>query len=201
MKVCTTCGETKPLDEFTTRYGKPTTLCKPCSVEKVRQWRKANPERYRQQSAETMRRRRQDPDFVAREYEQYNARTRANSPKGKIHTAECNRCGESFEYVYRHKPRMVCDLCRKHDSSWTSFRLTGAQAEELRARGRCDICGGTRPGGRFNNWHIDHDHVTGAVRGVLCAACNTAIGLLGDDPARIRMAAAYVESHQAAVAP
>jgi Recombination endonuclease VII len=41
--------------------------------------------------------------------------------------------------------------------------------------------------------HIDHDHVTGTVRGVLCFTCNAALGQLQDDPAIIRRAAAYVE--------
>lgn len=42
----------------------------------------------------------------------------------------------------------------------------------------------------------DHDHVTGATRGLLCSKCNTAIGLLGDDPAVIAAALAYLSSHK-----
>ncbi len=30
--------------------------------------------------------------------------------------------------------------------------------------------------------HLDHDHETKRIRGVLCARCNQAIGLLNDDP-------------------
>lgn len=29
---------------------------------------------------------------------------------------------------------------------------------------------------------IDHCHITGSVRGILCATCNLAIGKLNDDP-------------------
>lgn len=43
--------------------------------------------------------------------------------------------------------------------------------------------------------HVDHDHVTGAVRGVLCHACNTAIGLLSDSPSRAEMLARYLRTH------
>lgn len=39
---------------------------------------------------------------------------------------------------------------------------------------------------------VDHDHVTGKVRALLCGNCNTALGLLGDDVARIQRAAEYV---------
>jgi len=201
MKTCTTCGESKPLDEFTKKHGKPSTCCKPCAVERMRRWRSANPDRAKANDRATYDRMRNDPDAwqrsLALQREQGKVRRRKRSRVGETRAVDCTRCGEAFEYVIAMGPRRrVCDLCRQYDSEWTAFRLTGKQAAELRARGRCDICGGIRPGGRFNNWHIDHDHDTGAVRGVLCAACNTAIGLLGEDCERILAAAEYVATHQ-----
>lgn len=41
--------------------------------------------------------------------------------------------------------------------------------------------------------HIDHDHKTMKVRGVLCRNCNVGIGFLGDDPQRIIRAALYLD--------
>ena len=41
--------------------------------------------------------------------------------------------------------------------------------------------------------HADHCHSSGAARGVLCHACNAAIGLLAEDPARMLRAIAYLE--------
>jgi UDP-N-acetyl-D-mannosaminuronic acid transferase (WecB/TagA/CpsF family) len=38
--------------------------------------------------------------------------------------------------------------------------------------------------------------VTGQVRGLLCGKCNSAIGLLGDDPEVIKAAARYVAKHR-----
>ncbi|MEU5809887.1 endonuclease VII domain-containing protein [Streptomyces sp. NPDC047718] len=43
--------------------------------------------------------------------------------------------------------------------------------------------------------HVDHDHQTGRVRGVLCFACNSALGKLKDRPDVMRRAAAYVEGN------
>lgn len=62
-----------------------------------------------------------------------------------------------------------------------------------RQGGRCAIClvdlswdvGGRKP-------HIDHDHRTGKVRGVLCVACNTGLGSLGDTVDRLRRAYEYL---------
>jgi hypothetical protein len=40
---------------------------------------------------------------------------------------------------------------------------------------------------------VDHDHVLGSNRALLCHSCNRALGLLGDDPTRLREAADYLD--------
>lgn len=50
----------------------------------------------------------------------------------------------------------------------------------------CEICG-------EESSHLDHDHVTGKLRGVLCHKCNVGIGHFNDDPARLHVAAVYIE--------
>jgi len=39
---------------------------------------------------------------------------------------------------------------------------------------------------------VDHNHKTGAVRGLLCSNCNTGIGLLQDSPEIMRAAEGYL---------
>ncbi|MBT2387612.1 endonuclease VII domain-containing protein [Streptomyces sp. ISL-11] len=43
--------------------------------------------------------------------------------------------------------------------------------------------------------HVDHDHDTGKIRGVLCFNCNSAFGKLRDDPGAPRRAIAYLEGN------
>jgi hypothetical protein len=45
--------------------------------------------------------------------------------------------------------------------------------------------------------YVDHDHKTGKVRGLLCNACNTAIGLFQEDPVRMTSALSYLRGADA----
>ncbi|MEA2641534.1 MAG: hypothetical protein QOF51_2928 [Chloroflexota bacterium] len=71
------------------------------------------------------------------------------------------------------------------------FGITKEQATELYEVPVCTICGGVNRSGRHLN--IDHDHVTGKIRGVTCNLCNRGLGCFLDDPARLRAAARYLE--------
>jgi hypothetical protein len=58
--------------------------------------------------------------------------------------------------------------------------------------GGCAICGDAPEEGK--NLHVDHDHATGGVRGLLCMRCNNGIGLLREDADVLTNAAAYVRT-------
>jgi hypothetical protein len=52
--------------------------------------------------------------------------------------------------------------------------------------GCCALCGTQEPGGRSDkHFHIDHDHQTGRIRGLLCHACNIGLGWYEDFAQRI----------------
>ena len=57
--------------------------------------------------------------------------------------------------------------------------------------GLCAIC--KRPEAMTGkSLAVDHDHTTGAVRGLLCVNCNQALGKFQDDTARLEAAIAYL---------
>lgn len=51
----------------------------------------------------------------------------------------------------------------------------------------------TDSSGRTKSLAVDHDHVTGQVRALLCQACNQVLGQMSEDPERIRSLLAYAE--------
>ena len=90
----------------------------------------------------------------------------------------------------------------KESARWEYVRrtygVTRATYERMLAEqgGCCAICFAASPGvgrgGAPRGWCIDHDHATNKIRGLLCAACNAAIGLLQDDPSVLLSAADYL---------
>lgn len=76
-----------------------------------------------------------------------------------------------------------------------AYGVTREQYEALLAKqaGVCAICGEPPGTGRHRGFVIDHDHATARIRGLLHRECNSAIGLLRDDPALLRAAIAYLE--------
>ena len=78
------------------------------------------------------------------------------------------------------------------------YGVTPEQYAELAKaqRGNCAICGDVLA---INTrmTHIDHNHETGAVRGLLCHHCNTMIGHAREKAATLRSAIAYLRKHKA----
>ena len=60
--------------------------------------------------------------------------------------------------------------------------------------GACAICGEHRELGGVSGLYVDHNHKNGEVRGLLCPACNAAIGMLKEDVELIQRASDYLLS-------
>jgi hypothetical protein len=97
----------------------------------------------------------------------------------KPHTAFAARAGRSCR-------KTICDACDQRASTERNLRdwygLTQADYDAMREAqdGRCALCERkppvrqyrSRTGEPYAALHVDHDHATGRVRGLLCASCN-----------------------------
>ena len=60
---------------------------------------------------------------------------------------------------------------------------------------RCASCAKNLSELKTRNIHVDHDHATGAVRGVLCHSCNMALGHVNDSIEALHGLIRYLEEH------
>jgi hypothetical protein len=88
----------------------------------------------------------------------------SKSDHGKLKSKE-RHLSKTYNLSYRHVSQQThCDICED------------PFVEDSGAKMRC----------------VDHDHITGKVRGIICNNCNRAMGLMADDPTRLIKAANYL---------
>jgi hypothetical protein len=116
---------------------------------------------------------------------------------------ECKACHNAIEKA-RDKSHRVT-ITREYKREERFRRLYGITLEDYdvlfaEQGGLCAVCREPQSWNRREGdvLVVDHDHLTGAVRGLLCHACNQAIGLMKDDSARLIAAAAYLSAHREA---
>lgn len=87
-------------------------------------------------------------------------------------------------------------------------RMYGITVEQYQAmtekqKGKCAICKQEQTRihaktGKLMPLFVDHDHVTGLVRGLLCQDCNFVLGRANDDPQRLAAMLNYILKHRKA---
>lgn len=100
----------------------------------------------------------------------------------------CRRCKDAInnwqrEYHHKH-PKKAVGYYRKRKYGVLPEQFADmAKAQN----GKCAICQTPK------KLVLDHCHASGAIRGLLCNQCNTAVGLLGDKPDRALALAEYLK--------
>lgn len=81
------------------------------------------------------------------------------------------------------------------------YGLTIASFSSILAsqNGGCAACGGPA-NGKGQTFHVDHDHNSGEIRGLLCHSCNTALGLMKDNVGRLQCLISYLTQKREGVA-
>lgn len=161
-----------------------------------REWYAANRDRIREKNRAYYVAHRDEINARAASYRQANLeRIRAyDRRRGKTAKRQCQQAASGENRVQRR------EVWRRHyeaneERFWerNAFRRYGLTKGDyevlLEAQGGvCTICGGTGK----SRLAVDHDHVTGRIRGLLCSECNTGIGKLREDPEIISRALAYI---------
>lgn len=81
----------------------------------------------------------------------------------------------------------ACKICVSHKGTASRYGISIADARELRSGdAACDICN------RQHKLEVDHNHITGKVRGVLCSRCNGALGQFCDDIEMLKKGIIYL---------
>ena len=110
---------------------------------------------------------------------------------------QCNKCKEFKPFTEFHKHKTCkggymtyCRPCFNYQTLAGKHRkrygLTPEQMTEMKKTG-CELCGSTL------QLHIDHNHITNEIRGVLCTNCNRGLGHFKDSPELLKKAAEYLE--------
>jgi hypothetical protein len=77
------------------------------------------------------------------------------------------------------------------------YGITESQYDDMfnAQSGKCSICGSTETKDKKRHrLMVDHDHATGAVRGLLCSSCNKALGLFSDSIETMYSAIKYLKN-------
>lgn len=102
--------------------------------------------------------------------------------------------------IYPTRKGRVYDPTKEHEY-WIRrrFGLSPTEYKRLLALqgGGCAICGAeTSVNGQ--RLAVDHDHTTGAIRGLLCRSCNLGIGYFRDNPDLLARAVEYLNRSRSA---
>lgn len=99
---------------------------------------------------------------------QYKEKQKENSKNWSIENKE-----KKNEYDRQRRKRVKVDPDKKYYSSiFRKFGITEQEYKNLvqESNNCCNIC--DRPPYKGKRLHLDHDHKTGKIRGLLCARCN-----------------------------
>jgi hypothetical protein len=177
-KKCTTCKIVYPLSEYrkdSSRSNGIHPTCNNCNKEIQRRWYKKNKEKAKKNSL-------------------------ANYEKKKdiINAKRKKKRADNPEEV-RSKARKSYNPIVSKVSSWKNAGIKNMTYELYlkmvsQQNDCCAICSDHRDTMK-RNLDVDHDHITGKVRGLLCSKCNTGIGKLKESIDILEKAINYLKKH------
>lgn len=128
-------------------------------------------------------------------------------------TSWCKECRNNARKIrYWSNPEKQRERVKKYRDSLTkeqrykanrntklkqAYGLTHEQVEEMKRLQdyKCYVCSKEESEAGSKGLVVDHNHITGQVRKLLCGPCNTALGLLNEDIGIFTSLIEYVKEH------
>ena len=168
-KICTVCGEEKPIDQF--GFSRPNVHranCKECQNKYNKEYLKNNPD---------------IAEKINKKHKIYLKKYRkVNQKKRNEYLKEWGKKNPEKKRAQKYRNRYGIDI---------------EDYEKIlkKQNGVCAICSGTDLGRKNAKYFvIDHCHETNKIRGLLCYKCNTLLGLCNDDPEILLSGALYLKN-------
>lgn len=177
MKTCTKCGIPKEEADFYLRKksGKPSQPCKECVCAQSAKRRRDNPEeckksynKWREKDPEKARKwYKKDPEAVKKKQREEYWK---DPEKARRENRESRARNPGYWVRYKYKMSL---------EEWDERILNQG--------GMCAICE------ESTKLCVDHDHVSGVIRGLLCRSCNIALGKFKESSKIVCLAAEYMK--------
>jgi hypothetical protein len=105
----------------------------------------------------------------------------------------CKPCKKVWRSNHRKEsPEVYKRIDFKNDLKKYGLSLEDYNRMFENQKGHCDCCGEHASNFR-RGLHVDHDHISGQVRALLCTRCNPGLGYFKDSVERLEMAIAYLK--------
>lgn len=110
----------------------------------------------------------------------------------------CKGCGNPTKKSGRGR-FTLCNVCGPNPADWFRFRsygLTRPQFETMMSNqnNKCVLCERIMNEESKQVVNVDHDHVTGVIRGLLCSWCNWTLGSIEKRPGWLERASTYLNT-------
>lgn len=126
---------------------------------------------------------------TAKEKKEFSAR---NTRPCKL-ASHCKDCCNKWRREYKQKMPHIYKEYEHQRGLKRNYQLSKKDYDNMlqSQKGNCACC--DRPATTFKRrLHVDHDHKTGQVRGLLCTQCNPGLGYFEDSTKRLEMAIKYL---------
>lgn len=112
---------------------------------------------------------------------------------GKCRCSECKKVGKTYHanQYKKHRGKRLSSKLKQ------SYGITLEQYQVLfdHQKGQCAVCGISKTYGN-RALSVDHNHQTGKIRGLLCGACNSALGYINESETIALSLIEYIKLHK-----